>query len=417
MISKSFQSGFRGELQVEETPKGKPAITVQPELIKVADRLQVRLVISNRITFRTDRLGVSLDSAHQDRKSVQKALQNAIKDAIDVIRLAITEVKAPISDTLTSEIDSRKLTVELQDSMPAAVLIDGEVRCQGVRTCSVEVGKGLHVVELRRHGFSYYPFLIRFPHGSSHYGVSMHNAGAWAMTLEAGSCRVSSDGKNERICNNGYWQDTIGISRNEYQDVMGVTSFMDTITKERAQEFCKSLGLRLSPQDSAQDATIFSLSNPTLGFRCAGLEERYWISRSGRMDDLIMDMFDGTAVRSTIRGWTMAPLESDLQLDAGATLRKSSDLIRVLRLRVPALVQVYSKYLHMRDSIQGSMMVHVIVNPSGECIQANLISSTTGSEEMDAEVLTAVSTWKMGVRPELEGNANLSFPVHFYLNQ
>ena len=76
--------------------------------------------------------------------------------------------------------------------------------------------------------------------------------------------------------------------------------------------------------------------------------------------------------------------------------RSASDIMEVVRQRMPGLRHIYNKFLKQQPHFQGVVSLRFTIAPGGEIISISIASSTTGYGEFDNEIKTAVSRWNFG---------------------
>lgn len=93
-----------------------------------------------------------------------------------------------------------------------------------------------------------------------------------------------------------------------------------------------------------------------------------------------------------------------------------NEVVRVLRQRTPGLRHVYNKFLKKKKpNFEGLVKLKLVVNSSGEVDSVSVVHSTTGFEEFDEEIKTAVGRYKF---PKVDsGNTAIEIPFEFALNE
>ena len=76
--------------------------------------------------------------------------------------------------------------------------------------------------------------------------------------------------------------------------------------------------------------------------------------------------------------------------------RSASDIMEVVRQRMPGLRHIYNKFLKQQPHFHGVVSLRFTIAPGGEIISISIASSTTGYGEFDNEIKTAVSRWNFG---------------------
>ena len=98
--------------------------------------------------------------------------------------------------------------------------------------------------------------------------------------------------------------------------------------------------------------------------------------------------------------------------------RSASDIMEVVRQRMPGLRHIYNKFLKQQPHFQGVVSLRFTIAPGGEIISISIASSTTGYGEFDNEIKTAVSRWNFGKFKCDDGNVanetTVTVPFTFY---
>ncbi|WP_290722593.1 TonB family protein [Fibrobacter sp. UBA2449] len=98
--------------------------------------------------------------------------------------------------------------------------------------------------------------------------------------------------------------------------------------------------------------------------------------------------------------------------------RSASDIMEVVRQRMPGLRHIYNKFLKLQPHFQGVVSLRFTIAPGGEIISISIASSTTGYGEFDNEIKTAVSRWNFGKFKCDDGNVanetTVTVPFTFY---
>lgn len=93
-----------------------------------------------------------------------------------------------------------------------------------------------------------------------------------------------------------------------------------------------------------------------------------------------------------------------------------NEVVRVLRQRTPGLRHVYNKSLKKKNpNFEGLVKLKLVVNSSGEVDSVSVVHSTTGFEEFDEEIKTAVGRYKF--QKVDSGNTAIEIPLEFVLNE
>lgn len=158
-----------------------------------------------------------------------------------------------------------------------------------------------------------------------------------------------------------------------------------------------------------------------LGFHCALKESKERLASRQTYDALVQDMLfnlldEGPSpTYRQARSRVVVPLQADLLLHTGNSLRLPEDFLPLIRSRAPGLRHIHNKHLQARPELEGRMTVRLTLLASGECAKAELLSSDMGAVAFEAEVLKALQKWSVKARPGPEGVATLEFPLVFLL--
>lgn len=100
---------------------------------------------------------------------------------------------------------------------------------------------------------------------------------------------------------------------------------------------------------------------------------------------------------------------SDLEIAPGCSLEGNS-LLLVIKQRTPGLRHIYNKFLKKKPGFEGRLVLQLTIAPDGSITNAVVKSSTTGYDDFDAEIKTAVSRWKF---EKSDGIASVTIPFEF----
>lgn len=117
------------------------------------------------------------------------------------------------------------------------------------------------------------------------------------------------------------------------------------------------------------------------------------------------------ASNTKAKGSIKVPSERNIGIGIEGNSRSVADIMKVVRQRIPGLRHIYNKYLKKIPGFQGEVTLKFAIAPSGKIASISVISSTTGSDEFDGEIKSAVGRWKFN---EVEsGNTTVTFPFSF----
>ena len=111
------------------------------------------------------------------------------------------------------------------------------------------------------------------------------------------------------------------------------------------------------------------------------------------------------------KGSIRTPSERDISMSGGDGYRSKADIMKVIKQRTPGLRHIYNKFLKKKPGFAGKVTLKFTIAPGGEIISIAIASSTTGFDEFDNEIKSAVSRWKFGTVKS--GNTTVTLPFTF----
>lgn len=107
--------------------------------------------------------------------------------------------------------------------------------------------------------------------------------------------------------------------------------------------------------------------------------------------------------------------EEVLQTDPGATYssRASSEVRNVLASKESAVTFIYNKHLRSDPLLSGTVVIEMIIQPSGRVSDVSIIDSNTMNPAFDLELAANVETWRFGAVDEDEGPLPVTYPFVF----
>jgi len=107
--------------------------------------------------------------------------------------------------------------------------------------------------------------------------------------------------------------------------------------------------------------------------------------------------------------------ENVLQTDPGSTYssRTSSEVQEVLASKASAVTFIYNKHLRSDPMLSGTVLIEMIIEPSGRVSNVSILDSTTFNPAFDLELASAVETWRFGAVDEDEGPLPVTYPFNF----
>ncbi|MEN8208674.1 MAG: TonB family protein [Candidatus Fermentibacteria bacterium] len=114
---------------------------------------------------------------------------------------------------------------------------------------------------------------------------------------------------------------------------------------------------------------------------------------------------------------------SDVSIDAGNVLqtdpgssyvsRTAGEVREVLTSKESAVIFIYNKHLRADPMLSGTVMIEMIIEPSGRVSSVSILDSTTMNPAFDLELAAAAETWRFGAVDENEGPLPVVYPFHF----
>ena len=116
-------------------------------------------------------------------------------------------------------------------------------------------------------------------------------------------------------------------------------------------------------------------------------------------------------IATKAKGSIKTPSERNVDMGAGGGPRSAADIMKTVRQRTPGLRPIYNKYVKEKPGFLGKVTLRFTIAPGGEIISIYVVSSTTGNDEFDNEIKSAVSRWKFG--KVKSGNTTATIPFSF----
>ena len=107
--------------------------------------------------------------------------------------------------------------------------------------------------------------------------------------------------------------------------------------------------------------------------------------------------------------------ENVLQTDSGSTYssRTSGEVREVLLSKESAVAWIYNKHLRSDPLLSGTILIEMIIEPSGRVSDVSILDSTTFNPTFDLELASAVETWRFGAVDSDEGSLPVTYPFNF----
>lgn len=107
--------------------------------------------------------------------------------------------------------------------------------------------------------------------------------------------------------------------------------------------------------------------------------------------------------------------ENVLRTEPGSSYssRTSSEVREVLSSKESAVTFIYNKHLRSDPLLSGTVVIEMIVEPSGRVSDVSIIESNTMNPAFDLELASTVETWRFGAVDEDEGPLPVTYPFSF----
>ena len=107
--------------------------------------------------------------------------------------------------------------------------------------------------------------------------------------------------------------------------------------------------------------------------------------------------------------------ESVLQTEPGSSYRSrtANEVREVLTSKESAVIFIYNKHLRADPLLSGTVLIEMIIEPSGRVSNVSILDSTTMNPAFDLELASAAGTWRFGAVDENEGSLPVIYPFHF----
>ena len=184
------------------------------------------------------------------------------------------------------------------------------------------------------------------------------------------------------------------------------------VIKELESEYSEETYLKFDVdlKNNIQHPDFISfLSNATKKCDAKVAKENYHDGYGGIGDGLAGLLGGGIATKA--KGSMKTPSERNVDMGAGGGPRSAADIMKTVRQRTPELRPIYNKYVKEKPGFLGKVTLRFTIAPGGEIISIYVVSSTTGNDEFDNEIKSAVSRWKFG--KVKSGNTTATIPFSF----
>jgi protein TonB len=75
---------------------------------------------------------------------------------------------------------------------------------------------------------------------------------------------------------------------------------------------------------------------------------------------------------------------------AGGAARSEEEIRKIMTQHKGAIDLIYNRALRQNASLQGKMVVKIVIDPSGRIVEATLVSSELGDRELESKILARI---------------------------
>jgi TonB family protein len=104
-----------------------------------------------------------------------------------------------------------------------------------------------------------------------------------------------------------------------------------------------------------------------------------------------------------------------LQTDPGSSYssRTAQEVREVLASKESAVTFIYNKHLRSDPMLSGTVVIQMVIQPSGRVSDVSIVDSNTMNPAFDLELASTVATWRFGAVDEDEGPLPVTYPFSF----
>jgi len=99
--------------------------------------------------------------------------------------------------------------------------------------------------------------------------------------------------------------------------------------------------------------------------------------------------------------------------DASFSSRTSEEIMNVLEDKTSTVTFIYNKHLRADPMLSGTVLIELVIEPSGRVSAVSIIESSTYNPAFDLELAAAVETWRFGAVDADEGALTVQYPFSF----
>lgn len=93
--------------------------------------------------------------------------------------------------------------------------------------------------------------------------------------------------------------------------------------------------------------------------------------------------------------------------------RSSEEIMEVLAEKRPEITFIYNKYLRSDPMLMGTVMVEMVIEPSGRVSRVDILESSTYNPAFELELARAIETWRFGAVDSAEDPLTVLYPFSF----
>jgi len=93
--------------------------------------------------------------------------------------------------------------------------------------------------------------------------------------------------------------------------------------------------------------------------------------------------------------------------------RTAEEIMDVLAEKTGTVTFIYNKHLRADPMLSGTVLIELVIEPSGRVSNVNILESSTYNPSFDLELAASVETWRFGAVDEDEGPLSVQYPFSF----
>lgn len=93
--------------------------------------------------------------------------------------------------------------------------------------------------------------------------------------------------------------------------------------------------------------------------------------------------------------------------------RTAEEIMDVLAEKTSTVTFIYNKHLRADPMLSGTVLIELVIEPSGRVSNVAILDSSTYNPSFDLELASAVETWRFGAVDEDEGPLSVQYPFSF----